>query len=212
MLDSRMGMPDDGFGARIAFSPGTLLVGAPQDNSGQGAAYVFDNCGRHWLKRQKLIALEGGVGDSFGSSVAMADDVIVIGAPFAARDPDQFQCQVGYSGVVYVFEPHHSLWFEQQKLLGPPKCTEEFGREVAVDRGFLVTSTPTSFPVYAGETFIYQRQGRQFVPSAVAGNSEVGAAPLALWNSSLFVGAPNDRGFSTGFAWFYDLSELRAAQ
>lgn len=213
VLDSRMGMPDDGFGARIAFSHGALLVGAPQDTSGQGAAYVFENYGPHWFERQKLIALGGRPGDSFGASVAIDHNTIAIGAPNAERDPDQDVCQVGYSGAVYVFEPHRGgLWFEQQELLGPPKCAYQFGGELQVDRGFLVTSTPTLYAVYGGATFIYQRQGRQFVPSAIAGNSEVGGAPLALWNSSLFVGAPNDHGFSTGFAWLYDLSELRATQ
>lgn len=212
VLDSRTGVPDDGFGARIAVSHGMLLVGAPQDNSGQGAAYVFESFGSHWLQRQKLIAIGGRAGESFGSSVAIDDRVIVVGAPFADRDPDQFLCQVGYSGVVYVFEPHHGLFFEQQKLLGPPKCTEEYGSEVAVDRGFLVTRTPSAFPVYAGSTFIYQRQGRRFVPSASEGNSDVGPGPVALSDSVLFTGQPDDRGFLTGFAYFSDLTQLPDAQ
>jgi hypothetical protein len=205
-------VPDDGFGTHIAFSHGTLLVGAPQDNSSQGAAYVFENRGPHWLRRQKLIALDGGPGQVFGTSVAINDGLIAIGAIGAARDPDQFECQVGYSGAVYVFEPHRGLWFEQQELLGPPKCTVEFGHELAISRGFLVTRTPSLFPVYIGSTFIYQRQGREFVPSAIGQDSDRFGGPIALSNSTLFTGQPSDGGFNTGFAYFYDLSELPAPQ
>jgi len=205
VIASPAGDPADEFGSRLSVADGKLLVGAPGDSAARGAAYLFEHYGIHWFERQKLIAIDGKAGDSFGVSVAVSDDVIAIGAPRAARDPDQFFCFVGYAGAVYTFERHRGTWFEHQTLLGPPKCTESFGDQVALGRRWLATSTPTSFPLYDGSTFIYQQQGREFVPSGGGAGSETGPAILALSGSTLVVGLPFDRFFSTGYALIYEL-------
>ena len=90
--------------------------------------------------------------------------------------------------------------------MGPPKCTESFGDQVALGRRWLATSTPSSFPLYFGSTFLYQQQGREFVSrdGGIPG-SDTGPAILALSGSTLVVGLPFDRFFSTGYALIYEL-------
>jgi hypothetical protein len=203
-LTSQQGIAGDGFGARLAFADNTLLVGSSGDSAGQGAAYVFKRHGSHWFQRQKLVAINGKSGEAFGSSVAIADGVIAIGAVFADREPP-FDCAFGYSGAVYVFEPRREVWYEQQKLSGPPHCAGDFGAEVGVSRNWLATVTPSSFPLQFGLTFIYRRQGHQFAETAYAFGEETSYPSLQLSNSTIFVGFPTDRGFSTGYASIYEL-------
>jgi hypothetical protein len=203
-LTSQQGAVGDGFGARLAFADDTLLVGSPGDSAGQGAAYLFERHGSHWFQRQKLVAINGKSGEAFGSSVAIADGVIAIGAVFADREPP-FDCAFGYSGAVYVFEPQRDVWYEQQKLSGPPHCAADFGAEVGVSRNWLATVTPSSFPLQFGLTFIYRRQGHQFTETAYAFGEETSYPSLQLSKSTIFVGFPTDRGFSTGYASIYEL-------
>jgi hypothetical protein len=56
-------------------------VGAPGDDSGRGAVYVFARSGDSWTQRAKLTASDGATGDQLGLSVAIDGDAIVAGAP-----------------------------------------------------------------------------------------------------------------------------------
>ena len=51
------------------------------DNSNTGAAYVFSRSGGTWTQQAKLTAPNGGPGDNFGISVAIAKSTAVVGAP-----------------------------------------------------------------------------------------------------------------------------------
>jgi FG-GAP repeat len=203
-LTSQQGSSGDGFGARLASAGEMLLVGSPGDSAGQGAAYLFERRGSHWSQRQKLVAMNGKSGEAFGSSVAIADGVIAIGAVFADREPP-FDCAFGYSGAVYVFEPRRDVWYEQQKLSGPPHCAADFGAEVGVSHDWLATVTPSYFPFQFGLTFIYRRQGHRFTQTAYAFGEETSYPSLQLFKSTIFVGFPTDRGFSTGYVSIYAL-------
>jgi hypothetical protein len=93
----------DIFGARVAISGDTLVVGAPFDDTAAGAdagsAYVFNRSGTTWTQQQKLTAGDAAAGDGFGNAVAISGDRVVIGAFFddAAAGVD--------AGSAYVFAP-----------------------------------------------------------------------------------------------------------
>lgn len=86
----------DQFGASVAISGETIVVGAWQDDgslanpnaivSTSGAAYVFTRCGAEWTQQAYLKASEPDVDDRFGLSVAVSGDTIVVGAPSEASD------------------------------------------------------------------------------------------------------------------------------
>lgn len=85
-------LPDDGeggdiFGARVSISGGVILVGAPgADDHGlnSGSAYVFDAATGQQL--WKILPYDGQALSSFGYSVALRDDIAVIGAPTSASE------------------------------------------------------------------------------------------------------------------------------
>ncbi len=61
-----------------------MSAGAPGENSGQGAAYVFVKPGITWANRTesaKLTASDGASGDSIGHAVHINTSVIAVGAP-----------------------------------------------------------------------------------------------------------------------------------
>ena len=112
-------MPADGergdeFGAAVALSGDTLVVGAPGDgDSGSlaGSVYVFQRSGTGWTLRQKLLADDAQAADRFGSAVAVDDNTLVAGAPFA----DHLSNRRNF-GRAYVFEQTNGVWALRQKL------------------------------------------------------------------------------------------------
>ncbi|HEY9405776.1 MAG TPA: hypothetical protein VIQ24_24210, partial [Pyrinomonadaceae bacterium] len=125
------GAAGDGFGANVAISGDTAIVGASEDdvagNSNQGAAYVFVRSGTAWIQQQKLLAGDGAAVDHFGISVAISGDTAVVGA---------HQDNVGANfnqGSAYVFVRSGSLWTAQQQLLATDGSSGDgFGSSVAI--------------------------------------------------------------------------------
>jgi hypothetical protein len=102
-LTPSTGVADGLFGYSVGISGNTVVVGAPQSNSGFGAAYVFVQS-TPWsgsvTSNIELSASDGVAGDNFGNSVGIneSENTIVAGA---------FDATVGNhttQGAVYVFE------------------------------------------------------------------------------------------------------------
>jgi hypothetical protein len=77
----------DAFGHSVAIAGDTIVVGAPNATVGtvrQGAAYVFVKPASGWAGGQteaaKLSASDGAENDSFGASVAIEGDTVVVGS------------------------------------------------------------------------------------------------------------------------------------
>jgi hypothetical protein len=71
----------DWFGQSVAVSGTTAIVGARKDDDNgdsSGSAYLFDTTTGAQIA--KLTASDGAVGDYFGQSVAIFDDIIMVGA------------------------------------------------------------------------------------------------------------------------------------
>ena len=77
------GAEGDDFGYSVSVSGDTAVVGARSDDdngSGAGSVYVFIRSGDLWTLQTKLTAFDGAVNNSFGDSVSVFDDTIVVGA------------------------------------------------------------------------------------------------------------------------------------
>lgn len=75
------GTAGDNFGASVAISGNTAIVGAPFDNAsgfGSGSAYLFDVSTGAFIT--KLVSSAGGVFDQFGSAVAISGGVALAGS------------------------------------------------------------------------------------------------------------------------------------
>jgi len=117
----------DEFGASVAISGNTLVVGAAGEDSPSigvngeeiddvffaqsGAVYVFEGSGAAWSQTTYVKASNTGHSDRFGHSVAIDGDILAVSAPFedspatGVNSPEQGDDPLStHSGAVYVFE------------------------------------------------------------------------------------------------------------
>ncbi len=142
----------DFFGRSIAASGDTVVVGAIGDDSAavgvngaqsnvtgfsqSGAAYVFVRSGSSWTQQAYLKASNTGLNDSFGDSVAISGDTVVVGAP---REDGDGSSSVSNSGAAYVFVRSGSSWTQQAYLKASNAgIGDRFGESVAVSGDTLV--------------------------------------------------------------------------
>ena len=138
---------DDNFGIFVALDRGTAVIGAPGDDDAgidSGSVHIFVKPSGGWADADesvKLTAPDGEAGDSFGHSVAVDGDTVVVGAHQDDDDGDD-------SGSTYVFaQPTNSGgWNDWAGLSGEDKAKltakltasdgeagDSFGYSVAVD-------------------------------------------------------------------------------
>ena len=98
------GAAGDNFGASLAISGNTVVVGASGTASTPGTAYVYTEPGTGWANMSsptaKLTASDGAAGDNFGTSVAISGNTVVIGASGTASTP----------GAAYVYTEPATGW------------------------------------------------------------------------------------------------------
>jgi hypothetical protein len=113
-LTAADGAASDAFGASVATSGGTVIVGAYQHAVGvhakQGAAYVFVANGSSWSQQAELTASDGGAGAGFGLSLASVVGTAVVGA-FLHTVGNQWE-----QGAAYVFAQSGATWTQQAEL------------------------------------------------------------------------------------------------
>ncbi|GIW39447.1 MAG: hypothetical protein KatS3mg076_0024 [Candidatus Binatia bacterium] len=138
------GSSTDLFGAAVAVSGNTVLVGAPRhDTNGdtdRGAAYVFVEPLTGWVdsvETGKLISSDGEPGDLFGTSVALEGISAVVGAPFHTVGSAAGQ------GAAYEFVKGFAGWKKKNKETSVFSSLDgiagdEFGHAVAISGGTVV--------------------------------------------------------------------------
>jgi hypothetical protein len=143
---------EEAFGASVAISGKTIVVGAPGRSSGSGVnaggAYVYSEPAGGWGEKAEqteaaeLYNSEDVALYSFGTSVAISGETIVVGTPFY-RDYVQNLTDPHRDGAAFVFqepaggwasEPHHPEF--QTATLVPHEAEVEdlghFGQSVAI--------------------------------------------------------------------------------
>ena len=216
-LRSYSGNPVDRFARHVAVSNGRVLVSAYGDSDRRGAAYVFELSGSLFVKRQKLIAINGARGDGFAASIGISADWIAIGAPNVDGVQDLFCLGGRTTGAMYVFRRINGTWLQQDALLSGDardtafSCVSEFGAQLMISGPWLVsTITVDSGAVRSVVPVIYKRDTANFTARADATEAD-GSLDLYLSNGTLIVGAPFEQGCQfeacVGRAVVYDLDK-----
>jgi hypothetical protein len=113
-LTASDGTSGDTFGASVSISGNTVVVGSPNSNNRQGAAYVFVRPASGWanLTQTAKLTASDGADAKLGSSVSISGDTIVVGAPsqpvFHRFNSNHFR------GVAYVFVKPASGWADMK--------------------------------------------------------------------------------------------------
>ena len=196
------GLGNDSFGLSVAVNNNVVIVGAPladpRGNS-SGAVYVYlptNNPSLRWVQVQKIVPADGAAGDEFGSSVAVQNDTLVIGAR-AARGTLT-------SGAVYVYSRGAGgVWTQTKKILpADGQNNDEFGYSISLDADTLAVGSRLDDDrgTSSGSVYLFGRnQGgttnwgllKKVVPADGAAGEEFGRA-VSVHGDVLAVGATFD--------------------
>ncbi|MCW8877987.1 MAG: cadherin-like beta sandwich domain-containing protein [Kangiellaceae bacterium] len=152
----------DFFGNHLAMEGGTLVVAATQENSNatgingdgsndsaqnSGAVYVFEmDQNNNWTQQAFIKASNTGGQDLFGSSIAISNGVIAVGAigegsNATGLNGDQANNSSYRAGAVYLFEKSdQGEWQQTAYLKSPVQGSDEFGVSVALDGELLAVA------------------------------------------------------------------------
>ena len=215
-LTANDGAPGDGFGGAVAIQGNTIVVGASGadvrdvvngatvSRPDAGAVYVFVQQGGAWLQVQKLLASDRAANDLFGTSVALQNDTVIVGA----MGDDNGR------GSAYVFTRSGQVWTEQQKLVAvdrmppcPPPPAQPcdfpfftFGRALTLAGDTLIVGSPRNGLGAAtppGAAYVFVRSNgvwteRQKLVASDDGETDSFGNAFSLSGDTLAVAAPGD--------------------
>jgi len=187
------------FGNSVAISGDTVVIGKYLDSTiayQAGSAYVFvrNPITGVWTEQQKLVASDDVTSSKFrfGSTVAISNDTIIIGAPGG--------------GSAYVYLRSGVFWAEQQKLQASDLISgESFGVSVSVSNDTAVVGTGG----YNGASHIFTRSSvtwsEQKITASDGALSDRYGYSVSVSGDNIIVGAPYDdnSGTDSGSAYAY---------
>jgi len=193
------------FGAAVALSGDTALVGAPGAGAGTGAAYAFERSGGDWRLQSALVPSGAGRGDELGTAVALDGDAALVGAPGDGN------------GAVHAFERADDGWRHRSKLTTDNGDSgDRFGAAVAIAGDEALVGHPRVGPngQGAGTASAFTRSDGDWrrretlVPENDDGSGKFGAA-VAVAGDAALIGAPGGdaEGAGSGTAHAYRRSE-----
>jgi hypothetical protein len=225
---------DDFFGYAVAAAGDVVAVGACShgcppagrgiaDPQRAGTVHVFRRSGAAWAHEAALGPQTPDPADAFGHAVALAGDLLIIGAPLedsSSRSIDQGQDDdlASASGAAYVFRKSGASWVQEAYLKAPnADAADRFGASVAI-AGELVAVGALGESSFAtgidgepdddsvdnsGAAYLYRRTGAAWSALAyvkasnTADGDELGTS-VALSEDALVVGAPYEDRAGTG--------------
>ncbi|HVF35832.1 MAG TPA: hypothetical protein VND91_10970 [Candidatus Saccharimonadia bacterium] len=186
----------DGYGTSVAYFGGAVLAGVPALDDVQadaGGAYVYDAA----VEEAILVDPNGGPLDVFGTSLAIAGNIKMVGVPHGS----------GGFGEVEIYQRVIDAWTQGNNAIrlsgGPEQFECGFGAAIAMsdDTTIVVVGAPR-YDVGAladrGRAFVFERSGDAWTPAGVldppdgAANDLFGASvTLSPDGNTIVVGAPN---------------------
>jgi hypothetical protein len=186
-------------GNSVAISGTTAVVGAPGENGGVGAAYVFTRSGTTWTFQTALTPSDNAADAGFGTAVSISTGAgsgnIAVGAP--GRN--------GGSGAVYVYTGSGASWTENANILTSP-TGGNLGSAVSI-KGFVIAAgAPTAVVSNRADVgivavFTSTNSGTSFSRTTFrpnggqARNGALFGTSVSLSGSTIAAGAP---GYHTG--------------
>lgn len=204
---------NDSFGLSVAVDGNTIVCGAfgnsPSNTLPVGSAFVFTLIDNHWQETQKLSASDASEGNSFGGTVAMDGNTLIVGAIGNSQ----------FAGAVYVFEFDGSSWTEQEKLMSHDATPRVFfGYRLGISGETIVVASEgrADNPIEFSAAYIFRRtpsgwhQQKRITTDDVVVDGRVEimgrfGLTVAVSGDTVVVGSPNDPtlAYFSGSAYIY---------
>jgi hypothetical protein len=198
--DNQRFMATDGtesarFGGAIAISGDTAVVGAANatgvnGDEFAGAVYIFVNDGAQWFEQAKLVVPDEQERGSFGWSVAISGDRVLVGAT-----------RVGDSkaGAAYVFTRNGTVWNQQAILTASDGAErDEFGESVAISGDTIIVGAfaDDDDARNSGSAYVFTQTGNTWNEQAKLRASDPGlrknfGSSAAIVGDTAVIGAPS---------------------
>ena len=207
---------DDLFGYSVAISGDNIVVGAYQDDdngANSGSAYVFTKPSGGWTdmtETAKLTASDGVDYDSFGYSVSISGDNIVVGA---------HQDHGAFSGSAYVFTKPSGGWVsmtETAKLMASDGAAfDRFGCSVGVSGDNIVVGAwlDDDGEANSGSAYVFTKPSGGWVDTTEtakltasdAEESDILGRSVSISGDNIVAGAygDGDNGLESGSAYVF---------
>jgi hypothetical protein len=154
-LSASDGASGDQFGYSVDIDGDYAIMGARQDDTNIGSAYIFKRSGTAWSQQAKLVASDGYNNEYFGSSVSISGDYAIVGARYdTVGGPN--------SGSAYIFKRSGSTWTQEDKISASDGDDhDEFGVSVAIDGDYAVVGAYRNDDggSESGSAYIFKRSG-----------------------------------------------------
>ena len=191
-------LPDDReggkkFGRSVDISGDYAIVGVLVDNevaAAAGAAYIFERENEEWTQVAKLFASDANTVGAFGTSVAIEEELALIGAQSEAGN-------AVLTGAAYVFEhTDDDTWVETTKITASDGASGDFfGNAVSLDDdcaaigAFAANQNQGAVYVYVLEDDAWQEQIKLMETDENVTSNQFGL-DVSLSGNTLAVGAP----------------------
>jgi PKD repeat protein len=207
------GALNDYFGTSVSISSDYAIVGAPfDDDKGHqsGSAYIFEKSGNSWNEVAKLTASDGAASDSFGQSVSISANYIIVGAPEQGYTN---QPETARAGSAYIFENSGNGWNQVAKLTASDgAASDSFGQSVSISGGYAIIGARYD-DEKKGCAYIFEKSGNGW--NQVAKLTASDGAPLNWFGSSVSISGDDaivsalyddDKGTISGSAYIFEKS------
>lgn len=228
----------DLFGSSVAVSADTVVIGASAEDSAatgvngngnddtaadSGAAYIFRRNGNTFVEEAYVKASNTGAGDSFGQSVAVSGESVLVGAPREDSNATSVNGEENNegspnAGAAYVFAKVNGDWLQEAYLKASNTESEDrFGTSVALSGNTAVVSAPGEDSIAtgvngneedntasgSGAAYVFQRkdavwQKINYLKASNTGASDNFGFSVSVSKGTILVGADLEDGGSTG--------------
>lgn len=157
--ESRVLPPGAGFfnaEKSLALHAWTVVVGKPGENSGVGAAHIFQRREGEWQLMETLAPEGAGANTRFGHAVGVYEYNVAVGAPGAVNSSGEGR------GLIYMYTGVNDTWFVSQEIAEPPGTDNTFGTALTLRGRRLVVSAENSYPFAQGPFgYLFERGLRE---------------------------------------------------
>ncbi len=140
----------DSFGEAVGIFGDYIFVGVQGEDedangentmNGAGSVYIFKLNGETWEQQQKIVPSDRALSDGFGYSIAIDNNILVVGARQEDEDASG-ENTIMNAGSVYIFGLEDDVWSEHQKIVASNRAQfDQFGHDVAIKGNTIIVSS-----------------------------------------------------------------------
>ncbi len=198
------------FGRSVAVYGSLVLVGAPDQDVNDdpvGNVYVYEIADSQIADEQKITYGDFSILNEFGASVALRDDLLVVGVPNRGLGAQNF-------GSVVLFEEENGSWvFKQELEAGDAEPQDVLGTSVAVDGEWIIAGAlgEDQEGMGAGAVYMFREDNgvwaeAQKLVSPMPNNQDAFGERVSISGTTAVVGARrnDDAGSGAGTAYVFE--------